>query len=657
MIFFKNNELILLLENDRRIIKCPICHNTDEVNHYIRRNQYSLKKNDFLHVNCASSIIYENNMDFSSRSNYGFVSSEKVPEKKVHIQEINEYKKNAIISFIKPNIIIINHPYNSEIIKKYHQYQIIFSKIHNNSWILNIEKVNLETLNFIQKLEGLLPEYNWDITPEAIKKLKNKYKELNEKQHLNNALKQIKVKNEIKGDELNFDMLKQPPMHHQKTAMVFLDKINGVGMIGDEAGVGKSLVAIGYTYIKKAKTCIVSTASSKYNWINEIKINTDAKYILLTDYNVSELNLKKMNFDYVIVNYDQLKKYENILNKKVFDAVIVDESHLMANHDTIRTKMIFKLFSKVEKRILLTGTAIKNNPLDFFYQLKFLKKDLFNNKLQYAIRYCDGYENEYGWVFNGVSNLSELTRKISGFYIRRTKEEVLPFLPKKTRKLLHLDFDKKESKDYNQIIHEMKTIYKHQKNNPLFLMGKLRMKCAFLKLPHTVNYVKNFLKESEPNRKIIVFSNFIEVQEQLQKIFKDQSVAIVGDMNDKERNISESIFKNDPNIRVLIGATKVAGISLNLTSADTVIFNDLLYTFAEHEQAEDRVFRIGQNNPVEVVYPIFKHSIEELIMAIINKKAQIMDLILPEVNISSINDINDQNQVLSFIQNFIFIQS
>ena len=52
----------------------------------------------------------------------------------------------------------------------------------------------------------------------------------------------------------------------------------------------------------------------------------------------------------------------------------MDEAHYIKNPKAQRTKFITKAFKKIPKKLLLSGTAIKSKPFEFFvlFQLHFI---------------------------------------------------------------------------------------------------------------------------------------------------------------------------------------------------------------------------------------------------------------------------------------------
>ena len=79
---------------------------------------------------------------------------------------------------------------------------------------------------------------------------------------------------------------------------------------------------------------------------------------------------------------------------------------------------------------------------------------------------------------------------------------------------------------------------------------------------------------------------------------------------------------------VFLISLKAGGTGLNLTAADIVIHYDPWWNTAVQNQATDRAHRIGQKNKVLVYRLIAQNTIEEKILRLQEKKAQLADQIL-----------------------------
>lgn len=72
----------------------------------------------------------------------------------------------------------------------------------------------------------------------------------------------------------------------------------------------------------------------------------------------------------------------------------------------------------------------------------------------------------------------------------------------------------------------------------------------------------------------------------------------------------------------------IAGVGINLTAARQIVFNDLDWVPANHWQAEDRAYRIGQTGTVNVTYMIATGTVDSFVKTVLETKAALMDSIV-----------------------------
>nr|MBP7525654.1 SWF/SNF helicase family protein [Propionivibrio sp.] len=164
---------------------------------------------------------------------------------------------------------------------------------------------------------------------------------------------------------------------------------------------------------------------------------------------------------------------------------------------------------------------------------------------------------------------------------------------------------------------------------------KLRQVCCDPRLvkAHAAQRVKERAKldllmtmlpeQVDEGRRILLFSQFTSmlalIEEELRKAGLDY-VILTGDTVDRETPVRRFQAGEVP---IFLISLKAGGIGLNLTAADTVIHYDPWWNPAVENQATDRAHRLGQDKPVFVYKLIIAGSIEEKILSLQERKADL----------------------------------
>lgn len=403
------------------------------------------------------------------------------------------------------------------------------------------------------------------------------------------------------------------------------------------------------------KILVICPSSLKINWMREIQNFCD---------DVSIINGKYWDPDrFTIINYDILKNFHTIeergkkyedweLRREIVeydpDLIILDEAHFVKNHKSIRGKILKNIAKKFspERIWLLTGTPIANRPMDYYNLLSIIDCSVANNWMHYARTYCEGIRfkkgGRYIWVTTGASNLEELNNKTKRTILRRKKDDVLD-LPDKLTTPIYLELQNKEG--YKNVWNEYlaKRKLEGKKGNPfkeLVEMTLLRTFIAMETVPYSIEKAEEAL---ELGKKAIIFCNFNNEMDAFIRHFGDKSVCLRGGMSDKQKQLAVDRFQEDDNCMVFIGQIKAAGVGITLSAAEIVIMNSLDWVPGNHEQAEDRAYRIGQNKTVNIYYMLIDDTIDTLVWNILNEKKKIIDTIMGDDDIITefINKVDD----------------
>ena len=520
---------------------------------------------------------------------------------------------------------------------------------------------------------------------EEFEDLKNQYKE---RQNRIRALFSGKKQN-LDYSHIDFNFLKQAPFDYQKEAVVFFDKNNGLGILGDEPGVGKTLSSLAYVVKNKLKTLVICPASLKLNWRNEIERFSNEKAFVFK-YKPSKRKKIKANTKeeslFHIINYESIdsyfklnhshtcknpkckykfsdhkKKYKIcpncgmektvssrlkkdlspytdnygiVLNPSDYDLIICDEAHYIKNPASNRTKLVKKIFNTIPKKILMSGTAIKNRTEELFSLLNFIDPKEWDNFHGFGIRYCAGFEGNFGWDFKGASNLDELFQRISPYFLRRLKSDVLKSLPPKTFTVLPIELTDKQEKEYEKIEKGVIEIVnelgekEEVEGDGLFIssLQKLRQYTSAIKAEASIDFLENYV---ETKQKIVVFCNFVASAKKIYEHFKDHAVIFTGENNSQEKQDAVDKFQNDKNCLIFIGTIGAAGVGITLTEADTTLFVDEAWSPSDNIQAQDRIHRASQKSKhVRILKFICEGTIDEYMEEVLVQKEAIITKVL-----------------------------
>lgn len=148
-------------------------------------------------------------------------------------------------------------------------------------------------------------------------------------------------------------------------------------------------------------------------------------------------------------------------------------------------------------------------------------------------------------------------------------------------------------------------------------------------------------EESDPELKVLVFTEFVPTQEMLRRFLTERGFSVVclnGSMDMEERKRVQETFAKD--VRILI-STDAGGEGLNLQFCHVVINYDIPWNPMRLEQRIGRVDRIGQAHAVRAVNFVFEGSVEHRVREVLEQK---LAVIFEEFGIDKTGDVLDSAQ-------------
>ncbi|KAL4887047.1 hypothetical protein BJY04DRAFT_213010 [Aspergillus karnatakaensis] len=444
-------------------------------------------------------------------------------------------------------------------------------------------------------------------------------------------------------------------------------------ILADEMGLGKTIQVIGLlaTLIQDHKCwpfLIVVPNSTCPNWRKEIK--TWVPSLRAVTYYGSSLARKlaqehemfirgdpNLRCHVVITSYETMvdDSSRRVLSKIPWAGLIVDEGQRLKSDKS----QLYEGLSKMNFpfKVLMTGTPLQNNVRELFNLLQFCDKANDAEKL----------EEKYGTL--SKENIPELHELIRPFFLRRTKAQVLTFLPPIAQIIVPVTMSVVQKKLYKSILAKnpllIKAIFQKsdegdsrlkqtERSNLNNILMQLR-KC----LCHPFIYSKAIEERTtDPDiahrnlvdaagklqllelmlpklqtrgHRVLIFSQFLENLDVMEDFLDGLGLLhrrLDGRMTslEKQKMIDDYNAENSPYFAFLL-STRSGGVGINLATADTVIIMDPDFNPHQDMQALSRAHRIGQKNKVLVFQLMVRGSAEEKIMQI-GKKKMVLDHVL-----------------------------
>ena len=295
------------------------------------------------------------------------------------------------------------------------------------------------------------------------------------------------------------------------------------------------------------------------------------------------------------------------------------------------TKLIHESFSKIPKKLLLSGTVIKNRPFEFFSVLNFIHPEEWKNSHDFGVSYGAGFESGFGWDYSGASNLEELFTRVSPYFLRRLKKDVLKELPPKTYLDIPIELDDKEYAEYQKIEKEVKKEIINgkeadKKETYLAKIHKLKMFTGKVKVKRVLSIIEDIV---DGGNKVVVISDYNEMAENIAKYFGGIAVLHTGKMSDIEKQESVDRFQEDENVKVFSGMVIASGVGNTLTAASRLITIGFPWSPSELQQVHDRIHGLGAtSDKIEIITLFCVDTIDEDINELLNDKSYVITKVL-----------------------------
>ena len=400
-------------------------------------------------------------------------------------------------------------------------------------------------------------------------------------------------------------------------------------LLADDMGLGKTLQAlmIVYFYRNEWPLLIVCPASLIATWSEAVQKayeNVVDSSEIKAYFDSKEFSL---NTKISITSFDLVVRNGPFVKEKQFKVIIIDECHFIKSVSTKRTKTILPILKDSSRLIMLSGTPALSRPIELYTQLSAINNRMFSNYNEFGFRYCDGYKFKFGVNFQGSSHTKELNILLENtVMLRRTKQQVLQWLPAKIRKQIFLHVSTKVKNPAESKSVQLEKLA--DTNSTAFQQWKSTTQ---QKMPAILKYLEELLVENNDEKassKLLLFGHFKDTLDEIEHWLDKHKIVHVrmdGDTESKKRQDLCNDFQTNPKIKVALLSITAASVGLTLTSANIVIFMELFWNPGVLMQAEDRAHRIGQKDSVIVQYLLGKGTFDDYLWPMLVRKLSTLE--------------------------------
>jgi SNF2 family DNA or RNA helicase len=145
---------------------------------------------------------------------------------------------------------------------------------------------------------------------------------------------------------------------------------------------------------------------------------------------------------------------------------------------------------------------------------------------------------------------------------------------------------------------------------------------------------------AENGRRVIVFSYFLDVLDQVMDLLGDVAVGpLTGKVKVAERQEMVDSLSEPDGPRVLVSQITAGGVGLNVQAASVVIFCEPQVKPTIEAQAVARAHRMGQTRTVQVHRLLVADSVDQRMMEILDTKAALFEQFARQSEITGTSDL------------------
>lgn len=449
--------------------------------------------------------------------------------------------------------------------------------------------------------------------------------------------------------------------HQEAAARKVLTAMSGRGVLADEVGLGKTIEA--GLIIKELRmrgmvnrVLIICPATLREQWRAEMEDKFDEDFQVVT----SGYDPAIGSADRLIMSLNLAVRNGEVLAKRPWDLVLVDEAHRLTGKGALKTRRaIGELTSQARYVLFLTATPVQNDLAELYRLVELLRPGTFPSQAAFKRRFVDPDDprrpvkaDELRSLVSSVmvrttraqAGLDKVSRHATDHAVRlSTPERELYHLC--TNALRTVMTDPADTNRRRHLAHRLTA-------SPYSLAtSALRMaehhpdeaaRQALKEIGHLANDIRGTAREkialdlinrwTDEHGRVLLFTQHTDTVQGLLRLLTEQGVparAFHGGMATKARAKAIEAFRSGE-ARVLL-STDSGAEGQNLQFANCVVNYDLPWNPMRIEQRIGRVHRVTQVRDVHVANLFAVGTVDEDVYRLLHDKLRMFELLFGQV--------------------------
>jgi superfamily II DNA or RNA helicase len=420
--------------------------------------------------------------------------------------------------------------------------------------------------------------------------------------------------------------------------LAFLHQHGLGGILADDMGLGKTLqvLALVQHVVSRGGAdpfLVVAPTSVVTAWGQQAATHAPGLRVGVVARRTDDVAAIARDHDVVVTTYALLRLERERFADRHWSGLVLDEAQQVKNHQG-KTYAAARAID-AEFRLAVTGTPFENRLMELWSLLSITAPGLYPAPRRFREVVVGPVEKD-----GDRAALDRFRKRIRPFLLRRTKELVAADLPPKQEQVLEVDLEPRHRKLYDaHLARERQRIlglvddFDHNRVaifSALTTLRQLALDPALVDPEHEhvgsakVSLLADQLAEvTAEGHQALVFSTFTSFLARVRARLEADGIPTVQlDGSTRDRGAVIEAFRR-AEAPVFLISLKAGGVGLTLTEADYVYVLDPWWNPAAEAQAVDRAHRIGQDKHVHVYRLVATDTIEEKVMALKARKADL----------------------------------